>query len=841
MDARALKDKATQLFSKGKFAKAAEAYDEYCKADLKDLQARLRLGDAWLKAGKKEKAVLAYTWAAEGFARDGFLPRAIAASKLVLEVDPTHTGVQKMLADLYAQKTRPAARSTSTGIRAAPGPTPAPASGDGRALDLVAPTPAAAVQANPAGPSPTNRADAIEVEAFEVPIDDGRSGIGGMAAARGPSPLTRADAIEIEVAPEAPKERDPGEMAPIEIELGAAGPVTGEVEIPIEAGALQAADQLPAELQVPVVAGAELREPPVVQGTSLSPAPVRAPDLEVPESSPSGPVYDLDVEVPDPPPSAPVYELDVEVPQPPSPPADTLDVGPPGPAAAATAPPGVEVAGQAPATPVYELDVEAPPDEPVPAVPAVSASEVLPPVRVAPVPAPAAIPAAPLPPPAPKAPADDELLAATRPEVHVPPAPPEVIPAPSPRPVEAGAPPGLKPRKGDTAAPAAPSPAASRIWLPPGFGPGAVGDGAPTTARAAATPSADAATDLERSLQAFSQFDADAAPPAPAAPTTAKPAASFTELELKGDSLLHAVDVAAHRGLSERGAVAPAAAASAEEAMEAPDEPRVEPGALPKIPLFSDLPHDAFIALFENCPLRRFEPGDTVIEQGTRGDAFYVICAGAVRVVRVDGEARRELAKLDEGAFFGEMALLSDAPRSASVEAVDEDTQLLEIGAGILKDLSAKHPSVATALKKFCRQRMLSNLMQSAALFRPFSRSDRRDLVQRFRAREVPRGEALIKEGQASDGLYVVLSGEVDVVVKGRKVASLKEGEVFGEMSLLTRSAATATVVTARHTSLLRLPREDFDRLILSHPQILEHVSELTDERAKANAAAQMV
>lgn len=275
--------------------------------------------------------------------------------------------------------------------------------------------------------------------------------------------------------------------------------------------------------------------------------------------------------------------------------------------------------------------------------------------------------------------------------------------------------------------------------------------------------------------------------------------------------------------------------------MEAPEEPRLEAGALPKIPLFSDLPPDAFIALFEKCPLRRFEPGDVVIAQGSRGDAFYVICAGAVRVVRADGPEQRELAKLEEGAFFGEMALLSEAPRSASVLATEEDTQVLEIGAGVLKELSAKHPSVSTALKKFCRQRLLSNLMQGSALFRPFSRSDRRELVQKFKARDVKKGEVLIKEGQSSDGLYVVLSGEVSVSVKGREVASLKEGELFGEMSLLTRSPATATVSSARRTSLLRLPREDFDRLILSHPQILAHVSELTDERAKANAAAEMI
>lgn len=132
---------------------------------------------------------------------------------------------------------------------------------------------------------------------------------------------------------------------------------------------------------------------------------------------------------------------------------------------------------------------------------------------------------------------------------------------------------------------------------------------------------------------------------------------------------------------------------------------------------------------------------------------------------------------------------------------------------------------------------MLSNLMNSAALFKPFTKSERRDLVQRFRARDAMPGEVLIKEGQPSDGLYVVLTGEVAVVVGGRQVATLKEGQVFGEMSLLTRSPTSATVKTTRRTSFLRLPREDFDQLIMSHPQILEQVAELTDERRKQNAA----
>ncbi|MGZ3457905.1 MAG: cyclic nucleotide-binding domain-containing protein, partial [Archangium sp.] len=266
-------------------------------------------------------------------------------------------------------------------------------------------------------------------------------------------------------------------------------------------------------------------------------------------------------------------------------------------------------------------------------------------------------------------------------------------------------------------------------------------------------------------------------------------------------------------------------------------EASAQGGALPAIPLFSDLPRDAFIALFERCPLHRFPEGARIIEQGTRGDAFYVICAGRVRIVRQSGAEQRELAVLGEGAFFGEMALLSGAPRSASGVSASEETQVLEISAPVLADLSRHFPSVAQALRRFCRQRLLSNVVNTSALFQSFGRKDRRELVERFRAREVRRGDIIIHEGHPVDGLYVVLSGEVAVSKGGQPLAQLHEGELFGEMSLLQKTPATATVTSVRHTSLLRLPREDFDTLILTHPQILALVSDLTESRQRSNEA----
>ncbi len=708
MDARELKDKAAQLFSKGKYAKAAEQYEAYCKLDPKDVQTRLRLGDAWVKAGEKAKAVKAYTWAAEGFAKDGFLPRAIAASKLVLEVDPTHTAVQQMLADLYSRK--------STAARPAAAPHEAPVTKRPTAIELPPedPKPAEVIAAPVPPPAPLPPPPDLDFSMVTAPAAE-------------PAPVT----VDVEEAPATV------EGVAIEVDEGVH---SGEVEVPIEAG-------VELELTPPT-------EAPPPAAPAEAPAPAAAPtgtgDYTLADLAGDFQVVSSPAEI----------------------------------AALASG-------GSATAEPkVFTLD-----DEPGETVEAVEAEEVTPsaPSVEAPAAATLVVDAS-----EPEMSLEDALAAASA-AVEKAAAPAEVAPVVKPPP---SAPPGLK-AKSSASVPA--------VAKPTG---------------AAAGPSA-----FEASLNSLVKFD----PPsiAPLAPVARAPS-SFTELEFDGDSLLHSVELAAAKSVS-LGAVPPPP--PMEETPEAPEEAHADASGLPKIPLFSDLPHDAFIALFEQCPLRRFEPGDRILEQGTTGESFFVICAGKVRVFRDAQGKRIDLAVIDEGNFFGEVALLSDAPRTASVEAAAEDTQLLEISAATLTALSKQHPTIATALKKFCRQRLLSNLMASAAIFAPFTKNERRDLIQKFKAREVVPGDVVLKAGIPSDGLYLVLSGEVEIVVDAKTIASLREGEVFGEMSLLTRSPASATVKARRRTSLLRLPRDDFDKLIMSHPQILEMVAELTDARKKQNAA----
>ncbi|MBW2278324.1 MAG: cyclic nucleotide-binding domain-containing protein [Deltaproteobacteria bacterium] len=264
----------------------------------------------------------------------------------------------------------------------------------------------------------------------------------------------------------------------------------------------------------------------------------------------------------------------------------------------------------------------------------------------------------------------------------------------------------------------------------------------------------------------------------------------------------------------------------------APAEP-VAPRSLPEVPLFSDLDRGSFVELVSRAPVHRLAAGERVLEQGDHGESFFVILSGKVRVLK----GGQQLAELAEGAFFGEMALLVPGPRQASVEAI-EPSEILEIANDELKRLEAEYPSISETLGRFTDQRLLRNLLLSAPLFAPFTAEERRSLFDRFSPRSYHGGAIVIAQGDDVDGLFLIVSGSAEVsheteTGERRVLSTLGENDVFGEISLLTHAPATATVRATRDTRTLLLGREVFTETIMTHPQILELLSGLSEERMR--------
>jgi CRP-like cAMP-binding protein len=264
--------------------------------------------------------------------------------------------------------------------------------------------------------------------------------------------------------------------------------------------------------------------------------------------------------------------------------------------------------------------------------------------------------------------------------------------------------------------------------------------------------------------------------------------------------------------------------------------PPQEERTLPEIPLFSDLEPDAFVAVLEDMKVVRMKPGDWIIKEGEEGNSMFTIASGTVRVLKqLEGKKMLQLALLGEGAFFGEMSVLRGGPRGASVQSV-RPGELFEISKQVIDKIIGQYPSVEQVLTKFIKQRLLRNVMNTSELFRPFNQKERIHIIERFVSRDVERGEVLIEEGRESNGFYILMRGRLDVLCKlddgsTTVVGELGEGEVFGEISCLHKEPAVATVRASTPAAILRLPRTDFDELILRNPQILELVNSLGEQR----------
>ncbi len=255
---------------------------------------------------------------------------------------------------------------------------------------------------------------------------------------------------------------------------------------------------------------------------------------------------------------------------------------------------------------------------------------------------------------------------------------------------------------------------------------------------------------------------------------------------------------------------------------------------LPRTPLFSELSQDALMRLIARLDLRILVAGDTVCREGDPAEELFVVAEGTVQVIKA-GPPDVELAQLGEGEFFGEIGLVSDTPRVRTVIAL-EDTQLLVLDRATVRELIETEPSFLKILLRFLRFRLIAPLLETSPLFAPFSTEERRAMARKFQFLELESGAVLIEEGKRASGLFVLLSGEAEVYRgQGEHLATLHPGDVFGEMSLLTQQPAVGTVRTTKKCFALEMPAASFTETVMVNPQVLIYVSELADQRRRAN------
>jgi cAMP-dependent protein kinase regulator len=236
---------------------------------------------------------------------------------------------------------------------------------------------------------------------------------------------------------------------------------------------------------------------------------------------------------------------------------------------------------------------------------------------------------------------------------------------------------------------------------------------------------------------------------------------------------------------------------------------------LRQIPLFAGMDDTEIDLLCANLNLERFGPGRVVIRQGEPGDSFYVVREGHIEVSQAEGAGRaRVVNSLDRGDYFGEAALLSDAPRNATCRTTMR-TELLSLRRADFRRLLGSD---------LAWQARTDDALARLALLRGipvFSQLDVHQLgliAAKLRAARYRRGEVILREGEQADAFYIIRGGRIAITTAAGGVETPVEergpGEYIGEIALLQRGPRTATARALTDLDVWLLDAADFDRVV---------------------------
>ena len=245
-----------------------------------------------------------------------------------------------------------------------------------------------------------------------------------------------------------------------------------------------------------------------------------------------------------------------------------------------------------------------------------------------------------------------------------------------------------------------------------------------------------------------------------------------------------------------------------------PEAPREHVELLKSVSLFKPFPPETIELFASKLERHEIEPGAVVIREGEPGERFYVISDGQF-TVDVGGDER---AKLGPGDFFGEIALLRDVPRTATVSALGDGGVLLSL---------AREDFVPVVRRE---------LLKSLELFRPLSQPTLEFLASKLEYEQLTAGDVVMREGDGGDRFYVIAAGRVAVEVGGELRTELGPGDFFGEIALLRNVKRTATVIAREDSVVFSLKRNDFVAAVTGSPSSSAVADEVVGARLGALA-----
>ncbi len=259
---------------------------------------------------------------------------------------------------------------------------------------------------------------------------------------------------------------------------------------------------------------------------------------------------------------------------------------------------------------------------------------------------------------------------------------------------------------------------------------------------------------------------------------------------------------------------------------------------LKQIPLFSALSEEELKEVAKHLMVEKFPANRNIVTQGEEGDKFYTIRSGWADVIYEEKSGLEHVvAELGPGDCFGEIALIENVKRTATVRSKTE-IELISLDKETFRKYFVETFGTGEKITFIIRT---SQFLRKMPLFSDFSSRELLEIVSKMQPMEVSAGTTIIKQGDIGDKFYLLQEGEVEVIFeqitdegyREIKLAELGPGSFFGEIALLKNVPRTATVRAKTDCRLLWLDKENFLTIFKKHLGAISEMMKLSEQRLK--------
>lgn len=222
--------------------------------------------------------------------------------------------------------------------------------------------------------------------------------------------------------------------------------------------------------------------------------------------------------------------------------------------------------------------------------------------------------------------------------------------------------------------------------------------------------------------------------------------------------------------------------------------------------VFNNLDEKELNTVIDAIDERRFTAGDIVISEGDNGDLLYIVEKGELACSK---KSLGFLKTYKEGESFGELALLYNAPRAATIQA---KTDCILWG---LDRETFNHIVKDAAIKK---REQYESFLKSISILKDINDYELSQICDAVKTVNYSQGERIITEKEEGDKFFILVEGKAyaEKMINGvtTKVKDYNGGEYFGELALLKNEPRAASVVAETKCKLISLDRRSFKRLL---------------------------